>query len=104
MRARGRAKFGKGSRVKKLGNWKGKGMENTFRGKDPEGDNRGLGELVRVEGKQGERDGGRGGKRSGANRWVLFDEQRRVAALSVGGGRPERPLRKKREEKGKLGR
>lgn len=40
---------------------------------------------------------------TGANRWVLFEEQTRVAALGVGGGKPERPLGGG-GEKGKLGR
>lgn len=56
MQARGRAQFGKRrSRVKKLGNWKGIAIGNTLRGKDPEGDNQGLGEPVRTEGKMLER-------------------------------------------------
>lgn len=38
---------------KKLGYWKGIGIENTLRGRDPEGDNQGLGEPVREEEKQG---------------------------------------------------
>lgn len=38
---------------KRLGNWKGIGIENTLRSKDPEGDNQGLGEPVREEEKQG---------------------------------------------------
>lgn len=57
MQARGRAPFGEGSsRVKTRQNWgagRGKGAENTFRGKDPEGDNQGLGEPARAEGKPG---------------------------------------------------
>lgn len=43
----------KKKKSKKLGYWKGIGMENTLRGKDPEGDNQGLGEPVREEEKQG---------------------------------------------------
>lgn len=41
----------------KRGNWKRRGIENTLRGKDPEGDNQGLGEPVREEQKRGWRDG-----------------------------------------------
>lgn len=33
-----------------------------------------------------------------------YSRSRRVAALSVGGGRPEKAPERKREEKGKLGR
>lgn len=52
MQARGSAQFGEGrSRVEKAGELKGDRNQNTLRGKDPEGENRGLGEPVRAEGK-----------------------------------------------------
>lgn len=78
MQARGRAQFGKSSsRVKKPGNGKGIAIENTLGGKDPEGDNQGLGEPVRTEGKRLERQKRWTriwGKALGANRvggWLL---------------------------------
>lgn len=58
---------------------------------------------MREEEKQGWRDGGRGGQRSGANRGVLFEEQE-GGGFKRGWRKTRKAPERKREEKGKLGR
>lgn len=87
---------------KTLGNWKRIGTENTLQGKAPEGGNRDW----------ENRCGRRGRKAGGMEEEVDNDLGQiagcywgsgRVAALSVGGGRPERPLREKGKRRGSWG-